>query len=402
MNKTLSFVAGLLAIALGLAGDAWADKAHKHTYQYVSLDAAVPKGFDFFEPRSITDSGRVYGTLFQCGPDTCSPFVAVYRRGEISALHDESLALTANNRGTVGGFVVLDPALGTSQAALFTRSEVELIPPLTDEFTAAVGLLTNSGIAFVTSLDSNFNVLSHYLTRRGHVTPLNFGPDFAGQFDINNRGIISGTSFRRDGNRAFRYDPSSGSFTVLDPLPTEPDSWGQAINNRGHVLGYSFVAGGLERIGVWRGTEFRTYFVEGTDEFPTVSNRLLWNKRGLIVITDTTDLNSYLVPRPGVRLNLADLTEGPIPVWTLILDINNRGDLIGIGGAEQGFFDSAFLLRRVGRVADSVAASSAESEVVAAGARVRHAPALERILHERLYGGLGKNRTAKSADLTGE
>jgi hypothetical protein len=59
------------------------------------------------------------------------------------------LALTANNRGTVGGFVELDPNLGTSQAALFTRSEVELIPPLPDETSSAVDLLTDSGIAFV-------------------------------------------------------------------------------------------------------------------------------------------------------------------------------------------------------------------------------------------------------------
>jgi hypothetical protein len=403
----LSFVLASLTIALSFVDEAWADKAPTRPYQYVSLDEAVPEGFTFFEPRSITDSGRIYGTLFQCSPEACSPFVAVYRRGEIIVLHDEAFANTANNRGRVGGGVVLDPIQFTSQAALFARREIELIPPLTDEFTAAVQLLTNTSVAFVESFDTNFNV-SYYLTKRGHVTPLNFGPDPAGQFDINDRGVISGTSFREDANRAFRYDPSSGSFTVLDPLPTEPDSWGQAINNRGHVLGYSFVAGGLERIGVWRGTEFHTYFVEGTPEVPTLSNRLAWNKRGLIVITDTNDLNSYLVPRPGVRLNLADLTEGSLPVWTLIVDINNRGDLIGFGGESRGELSSVFLLRRVGRVdgkggrADSATASSPPSEVTATGARVRYGPALERILHERLYGGLGKGRTAKSADLPGE
>jgi hypothetical protein len=333
--------------------------------------------------------------------------VAVYRRGEITVLHDEAFALTANNRGTVGGGVELDPIQLTSQAALFTRNEAELIPPLTDEFTAAVGLLTDSSIAFVESFDSSFN-LSQYLTRRGDVTPLDFGPDFASNFDINNRGIISGTSFRPDGGRAFRYDPFSGTLTLLNPLPTEPESWGLAINNRGHVLGYSFVPGALERIGVWRGTEFHTYFVEGTPEFPTVSNRLEWNERGLIVITDTTDLNSYLVPRPGVRLNLADLTEGPLPAWTLILDINDRGDLIGFGGPQRGSITSNFLLRRVKRLdgqdgdAESVAASLPESAAAAAEAGARHAPALERILNERLDGWLGKGGAAKRKDLPDE
>jgi hypothetical protein len=120
-----------------------------------------------------------------------------------------------------------------------------------------------------------------------NVTPLDFGPDPASQFDLNDRGIVSGTSDQPGGARAFRYDPFSGSLTLLDPLPTEPESWGLAINNRGHVLGYSFVPFALERIGVWRGTEFHTYFVQGTTDVPTLSNRLLWNESGLIVITDT-------------------------------------------------------------------------------------------------------------------
>jgi hypothetical protein len=45
--------------------------------------------------------------------------------------------------------------------------------------------------------------------------------------------------------------------------------------------------------------EFEISFVEGTPEFPTVSNRLIWNEDGLIVISFTTDGNTYLVPSPG-------------------------------------------------------------------------------------------------------
>ena len=252
-----------LAIVDGLADPGWAASPPGWHFQYVSLDAAIPEGFDFFDPVSISDSGRIYGTLFGCGPEACSSSVAVYYRGEITALH-EGLANTANNHRRIGGSVVVDPDLGVTQAALFTERAVELIPPLReDEVASSVRLLTDTGIAFVESFDSNFN-LTQYVTRGGKVTPLDFGPDPADQFDINDRALISGTSSRQDGDRAFRYDPSSGSLTLLDPLPTEPDSWGQAINSRGDVLGYSFVGGGLERIGVWRGTEFHTYFVEGT------------------------------------------------------------------------------------------------------------------------------------------
>ena len=397
----LSFVVGLLVVVPGLVDEVWADRAPKRPYQYVSLDEAVPEGFFFFDAAAITDSGRVYVTLLQCDPD-CLTFVAVYHRGEMTVLH-EGFAVTGNNRGQIGGAVNDD--MGLPQAALFTRSEVELLPRLPDEFLAAVIRLTNSGIALVESLDPNFNG-SYYLTKHDHVTPLNFGPDPARHFDINDRGIISGTSSRPEGDRAFRYDPSSGNFTVLEPLPTELESRGQAINNRGDVLGYSFVFDGLERIGVWRGTEFRTYFVEGTPEVPTLSNRLLWNERGLIVITDTdpADLGSYLVPRPGVRLNLADLTEGPLPVWTLIIDINNRGDLIGIGGPQQFFADSAFLLRRVGPLdgkggdVEVVAASSLRS----AGGGARHASALERVHDELLERWLGKGRAEQRKDVSDE
>jgi hypothetical protein len=34
----------------------------------------------------------------------------------------------------------------------------------------------------------------------------------------------------------------------------------------------------------------------------------------------------------GVRLDLADLTDSPLPTWTLIVDINDNGDLLGMWG----------------------------------------------------------------------
>jgi hypothetical protein len=66
---------------------------------------------------------------------------------------------------------------------------------------------------------------------------------------------------------------------------------------------------------------------------------------------------------------------------------------------------SNFLLRRVGPLdgkgvdADSVAASSPESLAAAASAGARRAPALERILDERLDGWLGKRRAEEKKDL---
>ena len=89
---------------------------------------------------------------------------------------------------------------------------------------------------------------------------------------------------------------------------------------------------------------FTPYFVEGTPEIPTISNSLLFNDNNLIVITDlgTLPLTSYIVPSPGVRLDLADLVENLPPGQDLavIIGINNHGDMIGRGD---------FLLERMPR-----------------------------------------------------
>ena len=115
------------------------------------------------------------------------------------------------------------------------------------------------------------------------------------------------------------------------------------------MLGYSFVLGAPyhERIGVWdRNGNFQVYFDE-----TIVSNSLLFNDNNLIVITlvNSNDPrignSSLLVPKPGVRLNLADLVVN-MPAGQdlrLITDMNNHGDMIG--SSSQG---NNFLLERVG------------------------------------------------------
>jgi hypothetical protein len=106
----------------------------------------------------------------------------------------------------------------------------------------------------------------------------------------------------------------------------------------------------------------------------------------------------------GVRLDLADLTDSPLPTWTLIVDINDNGDLIGIGSESRGDLAQSFLLRRVrpvdqqgGDPADSLAASSPEPSV--AGIGRRRLPTLEAIQFERLQRERVDRRFAKSGHL---
>jgi hypothetical protein len=317
------------------------------TYHYVSVGEAVPPELFFFDPAAITNDGRVYGTAYsESGPN-----VAVYDHG-IVTVFQEGVASTANDAGTIGGFVFTDPENFLGQAALFRGTDVELIPRLDGEIHSEVLQINDSGTALIFSLDQDF-IGTMALYHRGRVTPLDFGPDipFAFFLGISNQGIISGTtSIDGLGFRGFRFDPRTGAATLLHPLPTEPDSWALSSNNRGDVLGYSFVAGGIERVGVWdKGGIFHTYFVEGIPEFPTISNSLTFNDKNLIVITSVSNPpaergNSYLVPRPGMRLNLSDLIDD-IPEGHgtpfFVRSVNNYGNMFGF---TSNFF--SFLLER--------------------------------------------------------
>jgi hypothetical protein len=319
-----------------------------YRYHLVSLTAALPPGFAIFDAVGITADRRIYGTGYRCDDTGCLLSVMVYHRGKETILHD-GVAYAVNDQGTVGGSL-LDPATGNEQAAVFRGTNVRVIPRLPGETTSHVIGITNTATALVMSVNAAGFTPQYFLYDvRGKITPLNFGPGQILNLSINDRNIIAGTIDRPASlERAFRYDATSGVLTTLDPVKADPQSGGQGINQPGDVLGYSFTGGGLERIGVWRHQTFQTYFVEGTREFPTISNSLLWNRKGLIVITNShNDPNSYLVPEPHVRIKLADVVDTP-PVWTLVKGINARGDLIGSGGASSSSIEFDFLLERVG------------------------------------------------------
>jgi hypothetical protein len=236
---------------------------------------------------------------------------------------------------------------------------VEIIPPQPGESFAIVLGLNDNDTAIVQSFDAAGNV-TYVLYSDGTAAPINFpsiimNPDL-GQGEsvckcINNEGTIEGIA----GNhglftdaRGFRFNPRNGKAMLLNTFPGDPTetlAWGEAINEEGDILGYSFVSKPAyhERIGVWdkKGT-FHTYFVENVS-----SNVLLFNDDKLIVITlfhSPPPRKSYIVPKPGIRLNLADLIVN-LPVGTdlfLITGLNNRGDMIGLSSG-----GSSFLLQRL-------------------------------------------------------
>ncbi len=320
-------------------------------YRYVSLDhIELPLGVTSFSPAAINNSGRIYGTA--CYDDLCNDTrIAFYNNEVLTVSQSVGNASVVNSGGTVGGFVLIDPLNYVYQAALFRGDKVELIPPQPGEVFGFPITLNDRGTALVES-DTDLSH-SYALYRKGLATPLDFGPIITkpmfisyvgtGKF-LNNDGIIAGTTgnSKFDGALGFRFDTKTGKTVVLEPLLTDTLAWGVGINNRGDVLGYSFVNSRPyhENIGVWdRNGHFKTYFTETIS-----SSALVFNDNNLIVITLAPGNNSYLVTKPGVSLNLADLVENMPTGDTLryIFDLNNNGDMLGFSG--QG---ATFLLERL-------------------------------------------------------
>jgi hypothetical protein len=344
---------GALALVLNLwtvAGHA--DDGHGLRYRYVALDQiALPTGFTSFLPSAIRDNGWVYGTLCD---STCSTTQLAYvKDGSLTALGAISPGIFAgpvNKRGTVGVEVLVDPVNFIVRAGLFRGAKVELIPPQPGEVFASVDGLSDHDTAVVGSFDASGNQ-TNVLYSEGKATPIDFGPSLTNPSPcftfsgisrcINSRELIEGIEGPGifSGARGFRFDANNGGATILNPYPGDPTetlAWGQAINQRGDVLGYSFTIGVTpyhERIGVWESNGlFDTYFVESDVN----SSKLLFNDDNLIVITlqnygSPPPHNSYIVPRPDVRLNLANLVVN-LPVGqelSSIADLNNHGDMIG-------------------------------------------------------------------------
>jgi hypothetical protein len=338
-----------LAIILGLS--ATTASADEFRYHYVSFTAVtLPPGFVDFIPTAIDDSGRVYGTASDAS--FVDPRIAVYTDGAVT-VRQSGIPIVANARGTVGGYVI-DPETGKLQAALFHGTTTQLIPLLPGEVQTRVVSLNDSNSVLVWSENPSGNVRNTYrlYNNRGEIIfrfQLPTGSDCSTCWGLNNQGIVVGTISDPSLNafRAIRFRPPYREPQVLAPLSPDRDSASFAITNSGNVLGLSDTVGDQtsHRIGIWdRKGHFTTYF-DG------IFFAAYMNNDNLIVLTGNydTDFNSYLVPRPGVRLNLEDLVDNPGSVeapLAQVIGINNRGDIIGYGSC-TAIPCPTFLLRRM-------------------------------------------------------
>jgi hypothetical protein len=343
----VAFVAaGCLAETSDASDERTAELSAKRLrYRQVNITAAPPSHDGWF-PRGLTEDGEVIGQAFDCNEDftECSQDVLKRRHnGQFTVLEEDFFANDVNSRGDAGG-CTFSPVTFEGQAGIVRENgRLELIPPLPGEMSSCVSKVSDSGVAFVASTDANF-VTTVYVLDRGRIRP--FPVLDTTVEDINDKAEIAGIQFTPE-QRAYRFDSRAQTTTLLEPVPPDPVSWGFGINQKGEVLGFSFdFEGVVQRIGKWnRRNEFETFLLGGSDnpEFPTIANGVIWNEPGLIVVSATSDGNTYLVPSPGVRLNLAELVRnGPAASELQAIAVNKRADIVAASLADG----SAYLFRR--------------------------------------------------------
>jgi hypothetical protein len=344
MKRELLGLCSATALAVTLASSAAG--ADPLRYAYVALDQVpLPAPYTSFAPAAVVD-GRVFGTVFDDSFTIAN--VAEYDGGAIT-IGPTGSAFCANAAGVIGG------ESATAQGALFRGSSTTLVPALPGQSFANVISLADNQLALVQSVDASFVSTFAYF-RDGVVSAIGFGlPDPAANAFLNNAGLIGLTKQESPTDHflhGYLYNPRTQTSTPLPPFSADPTDINvliQGINNGGDVLGYSFTDFASpayhERVGIWRHGVFQTYFFETLN-----TSTLVFNDRDEIVITNSSDGHSYLVPTPGTRLDLATLIPN-LPAGlqpTLVVGIDNAGNITGFAADDTFTNFFPFLLVPVG------------------------------------------------------
>ncbi|MEQ1738576.1 MAG: hypothetical protein ABL884_01600 [Methyloglobulus sp.] len=347
---------GLFALSLALYNQI--SYAEELRYKYLSLEEAqLPVGFtpglNYFNHTTLGEDGKVYGTLFNI--DFNGGFSAVYDNGVVTLIpglgNNYFLPNTVNKKGLIGG-IIEDFVASFSTAALIEKGKLIQLPG------DWVCDINDSGTALVQGRP-DFSIFKKEIE-----TPVDFGPIvpmsifnfFTGNslcnVSFNNQETIAGSTTDPTSGKSRGFILAKGANqqpVLLKPKATETDSLAYDINNEGNVFGFSYIPSGIQRVGIWQKNAenwaFKTYFIQGTVKFPTISGLILANDKNQIVISNvtspTTELNkSYIITEPGKRLDLDEITENiPSGQDLCFVDhINRNGDITGFSCGGDEFF----------------------------------------------------------------
>jgi hypothetical protein len=339
----------VVAFTLALAGcSAEAGEApHERGSEEVTIEVSdlryevrdVPAnltGYSFLEPFALTSAREVLGRGSRCDSESETPTcttdaVSIDLEGDFRVLAQDFGPQVANAHGDVGGCFSESPTRWHA-AIIHADGDVELLSH-PDELFSCVNAISPAGTAFVSGSSGTeadpiaFDEvvlgeerLAVELGEGDHVVAINDRGELAGNF----------ASDSASGQAAARYDARTGVHTLLAGMDCDPTTRAFGVDQQGNVLGYSFSAGSEEHIGTWnQANAFSTLFTEGTAQFPTRSAQLTWNRDGLVFVSRTTDERTYLIAKPGVRVDLASLVAtSNAPTRLAVLSVNERGDFL--------------------------------------------------------------------------
>jgi hypothetical protein len=160
----------------------------------------------------------------------------------------------------------------------------------------------------------------------------------------NNRDLETGNYGDFTHQQAVLYDIRHGTFTLLPEVPGLPFSFGQGINDFGHVSGVSYISGdwinggnGLGQNWIWDGEDYTFYTVPGAVNGAVAGG-----------INNRDQVTGFYVDSSGTPRGFLkhgpDFTtlDAPGAVYTLGFGINNLGAVVGryldATGGHHGYY----------------------------------------------------------------
>jgi probable HAF family extracellular repeat protein len=169
-------------------------------------------------------------------------------------------------------------------------------------------------------------------------------------FDINNDRIVTGITGWTIPSRPFLYEGDSGSATVLDPLPGHGYAAGDAINDAGHLAGWSARADGQDlRAFIYREGTMQDlgpgYVLDVNNADVIAGIALLPLRRAFRLDASAKNPRPELLghsPMPGYTRNIASAIndEGVVVGWSdPDVGVNHRAFVDIPSGEDAGFHD---------------------------------------------------------------
>jgi len=224
----------------------------------------------------------------------------------------------------------------------YTITDVRTFPGYT--FSTATGV-NASGQAVGYDFTSNLSSARAYLYDSGALTDLgSLGGDHAYAEGINDLGQVAGFS-QLPGDtvsHAFRYDAG----TLTDLAPFGGNSYAYAINQNGDVAGYAAANGGDHAV-LWQGTSMTDL---GTLGGSTSYGQAI-NDRGIVVGLSYLPGDAVFHAFIAWRGRMADLGTLPGAANSWAYGVNNLGQVVGFSGNNLNDYH-AFLWDRVNGMQD--------------------------------------------------